>query len=126
MWSWPQRRRKRPPGATPYASLATVEAAQPITPDVEFAISDAVRDAVREFRPMWVQDLLAGDVAGRCSVRTLSSLSFKEDPAACGQLIGWVVSEHRPYQYSDVQWDGLILAHLIQRHGWTREVIGEQ
>lgn len=41
----------------------------------------------------------------------------------CGQSINVDSVKGVKYEYSSTELDGLVLAHLIQRHGWTRETI---
>ncbi len=40
---------------------------------------------------------------------------------ACGQQVFPITKGDRRYQYKVGQRDGLVLAHLIQVHGWNRE-----
>lgn len=45
---------------------------------------------------------------------------------SCGQVIVPVRMDEGLYEYSDEEYEGLVLAHLMQCHGWTRETIGER
>jgi hypothetical protein len=42
----------------------------------------------------------------------------------CGQVVLPVSRDGDLYEYTDEEREGLVLAHLMQRHGWTREVVG--
>lgn len=39
----------------------------------------------------------------------------------CGQGVLPIAKDGHYYDYSEGQQDGMILAHLIQAHGWSRE-----
>ena len=43
----------------------------------------------------------------------------------CGQVVIPVSVGREKYLYTDEERDALMLAHLMQRHGWTRETIGD-
>jgi hypothetical protein len=47
-------------------------------------------------------------------------------PGICGQIVLPVSQDGELYEYTDEERQGLVLAHLMQRHGWTRETIGER
>jgi hypothetical protein len=44
----------------------------------------------------------------------------------CNQVVVPIRRDAESYEYTDEEREGLILAHLMQRHEWTRETIGEQ
>jgi hypothetical protein len=44
---------------------------------------------------------------------------------ACEQAIAIARKGQGTYQYGTEEFAGLVLAHLMQRHRWTRERIGE-
>jgi hypothetical protein len=43
----------------------------------------------------------------------------------CGQSVAVMSTVMGQYRYTEEQLTGLTVAHLIQRHGWTRETTGE-
>lgn len=45
-------------------------------------------------------------------------------PGICGQAVVPVSQDGELYEYTDEEREGLLLAHLMQRHGWTREGVG--
>lgn len=78
----------------------------------QFAVSEAVWAGVRE----WNTALrLAGDDIG----------TVRRTCISCGQSINVAWNNRGVYEYTGEQLDGLVLAHLIQTHGWTRETCGE-
>jgi hypothetical protein len=48
------------------------------------------------------------------------------DVRRCNQVVVPVRVGAEAYEYTDEEREGLVLAHLMQRHEWTRETIGEQ
>lgn len=77
-----------------------------------FAIADEVRAAVGS----WNMDLVTRTdwVCAGCRQVVV--------PVRCGQGADWPAD----YRYTPEEAQGLVLAHLMQRHGWTRETIGER
>ncbi len=82
--------------------LAAISAVPPAAPPAAFAVTDEVWAAVRDFHT---------------HLHRLCGL--------CGQSINIVSCDDVEFRYSAAQLDGLVLAHLVQRHGWTRESIGD-
>lgn len=83
-----------------------------VVPDPEFAVAQQVWDAVR----LWETALRpAHDVAG----------TVHHVCCACGQGIYPAWNARGRYSYTDEELDSLKLAHVIQRHGWSREAPGE-
>lgn len=82
-----------------------------IRPDPAFAVSESVWAALRSWdtrttpdpdRPGW-----AYRVCGECV-----------------QAVNTAWTPRGVYRYSAAELEGLLLAHLIQRHGWSRETSG--
>lgn len=44
----------------------------------------------------------------------------------CGQVVVPVSMDGETYEYTEDDRRALVLAHLIQQHGWTREAVGER
>jgi hypothetical protein len=84
----------------------------PNTPAPDFEVSQAVRDAAR---------LVATSERTRVDEICLLWAGGR----VCGQIIAPLRVGREEYFYSDVEKEGLLLAHLMQRHGWTRESTGE-
>lgn len=76
--------------------------------EADFAVSDVVWDAVRAW-PTTVDTRPDGTQERRCGV--------------CTQSLFITIRQNRAYHYTGEQVDGLIFAHLAQRHGFTREQV---
>lgn len=82
-----------------------------VTPDPQFAVSGEVLDAVyRMGMPVWRdEDMFERWHCPKCS----RGVILCRDPAGTR------------YRYLPGDVEGLLLAHLIQAHGWSRESVGE-
>lgn len=120
--AWPRRpNQQRGSTGTP-EELAAVESKPRVQVDPAFAIAPHVLAAADR----WAMDVDRGDDGverlrcGQC--RQAVAVLGTSTPHANPQQI-------RPglpgsYHYDDEQLRGLVLAHLMQRHGWTREKTG--
>lgn len=90
--------------------LAAVEAAprQPLS--AQFEISSHVRRAAAR----WPTYERVSDYGHRVDAM-----------CACEQSVAVLRRNGQDVHYDDDQIEGLVLAHLMQRHGWTRETIGD-
>jgi len=78
---------------------------QLVEPPAEFAVSADVWTAVRDW-PTQLADR-GGQIHTVCG--------------RCDQSIMVMAKDGQAYSYAELDQDGLTLAHLIQRHEWTRE-----
>lgn len=82
--------------------LAAISSTPPAAPPAGFAVTAEVWAGVRKW-PTCLHRLCA----------------------LCGRSINIAAYDDVAYQYTPQELEGLVLAHLIQSHGWTRESISE-
>lgn len=89
------------------SELAAVEAAPRVVPDRDFAVVPEVLAA-------------ASQIADRLRVGVWLCCPL------CRQGIVEQIWDGKRYEMPVEQFEALVLAHLVQRHHWTRELIGDQ